>query len=107
MDGKRVRRMVESLRGRRPRDRRELAAYVRAFLGLKVPGRRVCAGHDSPMDYLAYAVLGEDGASPTLIWNDSCQRVFGLGFHIFSFFESNFLLFSRRWGVGGFDKESV
>jgi len=72
MDGKRVRRMVEALRVRRPRGREELAAYVRAFLGLRVPGRRVCEGHDSPMDYLAYAVLGEE--TPLRLAAERCQQ---------------------------------
>ena len=51
-------RLLDRLRRCRPRTRGELAAYVEAFLGLKIPSQRVCAGHDSPLDYLAYSVLG-------------------------------------------------
>ena len=50
--------VVERMRAVRPRDRGELGAYLEAFLGLKVPGKRICAGHDSPMDYLAWGMLG-------------------------------------------------
>ena len=58
--------MLRRMRSCRPRNRRELAAYVRAFLGLKIPGKRICAGHDSPLDYLAYAFLGEDCQRPVM-----------------------------------------
>jgi len=51
---------VEAMRRRRPRTRGQLSAYVRAFLGLRVPDVQLCEGHESPMDYLAYAVLGEE-----------------------------------------------
>jgi len=36
-----------------PRDRAELAAFVRRYFGLGVPDRAVCPNHQSPMDYLA------------------------------------------------------
>jgi len=36
-----------------PRDRAELAAFVRRHFGLCVPDRAVCPNHQSPMDYLA------------------------------------------------------
>jgi len=63
--GKRGRRTEEALavlaalRRVRPRTRDQLSAYVSAYLGLTVPARRVCKGHDAPLDYLTYAVLGE------------------------------------------------
>ena len=52
--------LLDRVRGCRPRSRGELRAYVKAFLGISVPDQRVCVGHDSPMDYLAWAFLGEE-----------------------------------------------
>jgi len=54
--------LLERIRQCRPSWRDELAAYVEAFLGLKVPDKQMCPGHDSPLDYLAYSLLG-DGAN--------------------------------------------
>jgi len=51
--------LLERMRGYRPRNRGQLAAYVKAFLGLRIPAERVCGDHDSPLDYLAYSFLGE------------------------------------------------
>jgi len=51
--------LIQRLRRCRPDNRRQLAAYVRAFLGLSVPDQRICPDHNCPMDYLAYAFLGE------------------------------------------------
>jgi hypothetical protein len=38
-----------------PRTRRELAAYVETFLGIRLPTVAVCEDHSSPMDYLWHA----------------------------------------------------
>jgi len=54
-------RFLERMRQFRPRTKRQLAAYIQAFLGLKIPAQRICEGHDSPLDYLAYAFLGKAG----------------------------------------------
>jgi len=58
-ENRRVWELLGRMRGVRPRSREELAAYVETFLGIRIPARRVCAGHDSPMDYLAWSFLGE------------------------------------------------
>jgi len=50
--------LLDRFRGCRPRSRGELRAYVKAYLGISVPDQRVCGGHSSPMDYLAWAFLG-------------------------------------------------
>jgi len=50
--------LLERMRRCRPRTKKELANYVQTFLGVKIPGKRICAGHDSPLDYLAWSVLG-------------------------------------------------
>jgi len=56
--------LAERLRQVRPRTREQLQSYVQAYLGLRIPGKRICREHDSPLDYLAYAVLGEDDNMP-------------------------------------------
>jgi len=43
------------LRRTRPVARRDLKNYVKVFLGIDVPDKRICCGHQSPMDYLWYA----------------------------------------------------
>jgi hypothetical protein len=53
--------MLRYWRRRRPGTRGELAAYVEAFLGWRIPDRRVCVGHDAPMDYLGWALGVEKG----------------------------------------------
>ena len=43
----------------RPQTREELGAWVRDRLGVIVPDRAVCPGHNSPMDYLWHAYGGD------------------------------------------------
>jgi hypothetical protein len=40
------------LRRTPPSTRRDLRNYVKVFLGMDVPDKRICPGHNSPMDYL-------------------------------------------------------
>lgn len=40
------------LRRTRPSKRRDLKNYVKVFLGIDVPNRKICPYHNSPMDYL-------------------------------------------------------
>jgi len=42
------------LRRTRPVTRRDLKNYVKVFLGIDVPDKRICCDHQSPMDYLWY-----------------------------------------------------
>ncbi len=44
--------VFSSLRRRRPRTKRDLRNYVKVFLGIDVPDRRICPEHNNPMDYL-------------------------------------------------------
>ena len=61
--------LVERMRGCWPRNAVELSAYVEAFLNLRVPARRMCAGHDSPLDYLAFATLaGPEQSGDCVVW---------------------------------------
>ena len=55
-----VQQLLQYWRLRRPRTREELAAYVQAFLGWRIPDQRLCGDHDTPMDYLAWTLLGEN-----------------------------------------------
>jgi len=48
-------RIYDMLRQRRPQSREELRNYVKIFLGLSIPDKRICPDHSSPMDYLWYA----------------------------------------------------
>jgi len=40
------------LRRSRPRTKRDLKNYVKVFLGINIPDRKICPEHSSPMDYL-------------------------------------------------------
>ncbi len=40
------------LRRTRPSTRRNLKNYVKVFLGIDIPNKRICSEHNSPMDYL-------------------------------------------------------
>jgi hypothetical protein len=40
------------LRQTRPNTRRDLKNYVKVFLGIDVPNRKICPDHNSPIDYL-------------------------------------------------------
>lgn len=40
------------LRQIRPQTRRDLKNYVKVFLGIDVPDKRICPEHQNPMDYL-------------------------------------------------------
>jgi hypothetical protein len=44
--------VYSTLRGTRPQTREDLANYVKIYCSLNVPDKRICNGHDSPMDYL-------------------------------------------------------
>ena len=47
--------LYEQLRRMRPQTRRDLKNYIRIFLGMNIPHKRICPGHSSPMDYLWHA----------------------------------------------------
>ena len=68
-----VARVVEGMRRVRPGGRRQLASYIEAFFGLRVPERRVCPGHCGPMDYLAWSVLGESQSQKSKVKSQKCK----------------------------------
>jgi hypothetical protein len=47
--------VYSELRGLRPRTREDLANYLKVYCGVDVPDKKICSGHDSPMDYLWYS----------------------------------------------------
>ncbi len=44
--------VYSALRGCRPVTRMDLKNYVKVFLGIDIPDKRICSDHNSPMDYL-------------------------------------------------------
>lgn len=50
----------------RPVDRASLAGWLRAVLGIVVPGAGVCAGHGSPLDYLEHVFFERGG--DVIVW---------------------------------------
>ena len=50
----------------RPTGRHSLKAWVKRFLGVAVPGRAICRGHNAPLDYLTHAFLRRGGNA--LVW---------------------------------------
>jgi len=44
--------VYSALRQTMPRTKRDLKNYVKVFLGVDIPDRRICPQHNSPMDYL-------------------------------------------------------
>jgi hypothetical protein len=53
---------------RMPRDRRELAAWVAAILEMPLPEKGCCAGHGSPLDYLAHSFFEREGGTDAVVW---------------------------------------
>ncbi len=51
-DIERAARLYTELRHRSPETREDLKNYVKIFLGIDVPDKRLCPDHSSPMDYL-------------------------------------------------------
>jgi hypothetical protein len=47
--------IYKKLRRTRPVTRQDLANYIKVFLGIDVPDKKICAEHATPMDYLWYA----------------------------------------------------
>jgi hypothetical protein len=47
--------IYESLRRNRPTKKQDLKNYVKVFLGIDVPNKRICPEHHRPMDYLWHA----------------------------------------------------
>lgn len=57
--------VYDQLRQIWPRTRKDLKNYVKAFLGVDVPDKRICPDHQSPLDYLWHS-FSADSAPQTL-----------------------------------------
>lgn len=53
--------IYSQLRGVRPTTKADLKNYVKVFLGLNIPDKGICAGHNSPMDYLWHSLSVDFG----------------------------------------------
>jgi len=51
--------IYSSLRRTLPRARQDLKNYVKVFLGVDIPDRRICPEHNSPMDYLWHSFAAD------------------------------------------------
>ncbi len=56
--------VYESLRRSRPRTKEDLKNYIKVFLNIDVPAKRICPEHNSPLDYLWYS-FNSDFAQPS------------------------------------------
>ncbi len=54
--------VYSSLRRRAPVTRGDIKNYVKVYLGIDIPDKRICKGHNSPMDYLEYSFLADFAA---------------------------------------------
>ncbi|MGD1042847.1 MAG: hypothetical protein ABR913_07240 [Sedimentisphaerales bacterium] len=45
-------RLYESLRRTRPTTKDDLKNYIKVFLGIDVPDKKICPEHNSPLNYL-------------------------------------------------------
>ncbi len=51
--------IYQSLRSNRPRTKCDLKNYIKVFLGIDVPDKKICAEHNSPMDYLWHSFAAD------------------------------------------------
>jgi hypothetical protein len=61
------------LRRTRPRTKQDLKNYVKVFLGIDIPAKKICAEHNSPMDYLWHSFSADFsperlGNADAVIW---------------------------------------
>jgi len=55
--------IYSALRRARPRTKRDLKNYVKVFLGIDVPDKKICTEHNSPMDYLWHSFSADFAAN--------------------------------------------
>ncbi|MHC4726047.1 MAG: hypothetical protein ACYS17_02370 [Planctomycetota bacterium] len=70
IDLERVARIYTELRRTRPAAKRDLKNYIKVFLGIDVPDKRICPEHSSPMDYLWHSF----SADAARAHHSSCKR---------------------------------
>jgi hypothetical protein len=70
VDFKKASRIYSELRHIPPATKRDLKNYVKVFLGIDVPDKKICPEHSSPMDYLWYSFSADFAATS----NSMCER---------------------------------
>jgi len=69
--------VYEALRRTRPAKRQDLKNYVKVFLGIDIPDKRICPEHNAPMDYLWHsfscdftraATVRERSSADAVVW---------------------------------------
>ena len=65
--------IFSALRLHRPATKEQLKNYIRVFLGLDVPDKKICPEHDSPLDYLWHSfnsdfLLPQPANADCVIW---------------------------------------
>ena len=63
-DFERAARIYAELRRTRPATKIDLKNYVKVFLGIDVPDKRICPDHSSPMDYLWHSFSADATGTP-------------------------------------------
>jgi hypothetical protein len=65
--------VYSSLRRRAPATRGDIKNYVKVFLGIDIPDKKICPGHNSPMEYLWHSYFsdfaaGKTGNGDAIVW---------------------------------------
>ncbi|NQT03976.1 MAG: hypothetical protein HQ580_18265 [Planctomycetes bacterium] len=68
-DIERAARIYTELRRTSPATKRDLKNYVKVFLGIDVPDKRICPEHSSPMDYLWHSFSADAIVAPHSRYN--------------------------------------
>ena len=63
--------LYSSLRRTQPTTKQDIKNYVKVFLGIDIPDKRICPEHNSPMDYLWHCYSADSGQEKIA---DSVQR---------------------------------
>lgn len=69
-DNEKASRIYAELQRTPPAKKRDLKNYVKVFLGIDVPDKRICPDHNSPMDYLWHSFSADAAGSA----HSRCER---------------------------------
>ena len=56
--------IFKALQSTRPKSKNDLKNYVKIFLKIKIPDKKICDEHDSPLDYLWYSFNADFAPKP-------------------------------------------
>ena len=51
--------VYESLRRKKPVTKKDLKNYIKVFLGIDIPDKKICHEHSSPMDYIYHTYFSD------------------------------------------------